>query len=371
MSRLRKAGGADYQGRLNAVGSYLLDEINEGKTNFKGYREIDEVFPEQVTTDNADVVINNLGARSPIIINDDGVAVGGDLLTDKKGRINLDQIPFDERQLAHTAPDSVNTDLYKRMQAMLFPEMMTEVPNELRRAHDIGAAMQANDPKAYQRAGSPIVVDDDAAAYITSMLTKGKNNTPLASSSFVNAGGLGTESRSQILMHDTGERFVDADKATQKSYKEQRAKDFVKQWLSQGGASIGNPSAVIVAPGKNSHMDHVQALSSSIDTIGDKGWGYSDAPSNYSYLDAEANVHSKLNYTLQGQHLMMRLADQMRKAGQPFPARLSQSELGDPNRRRLTDEEGAIRLATDKATNTVDAGERLLDIIQYLNKYGN
>ena len=368
MSRLRKAGSADYQGRLNAVGSYLLDEINEGKTNFKGYREIDEVFPEHITTDNADVVINNLGARSPIIINDDGVAVGGNLITDNKGRINLDQIPFDERQLSHTAPDAVNTDLDKRMRAMLFPEQMTIIPAELKRTHDIGSAMMANDPKAYQKAGSPIKVDDDAAAYIANRLVKGKNNTPLASSSFAGAGGLGSESRSQILMHDTGEKFVDADKATQKAYKKQRTNDFVKQWLAQGGASIGNPSTVIVPPGKHSHMDHVQALSSSIDTIGDKGWGYSDAPSNYSYLDAEANVHSKLNYTLQGQHLMMRLADEMRRAGQPFPARLSQSELGDPNRRRLTDEEGAIRLATDKATSVQDAGERLLDIIQYLNK---
>ena len=65
----------------------------------------------------------------------------------------------------------------------------------------------------------------------------------------------------------------------------------------------------------------------------------------------------------------MLMADQMRKKGQAFPARLSQAQLGDPNRKRLTDEGGAIRLATDKATNARDAGENLLDIIQYLNKY--
>ena len=116
-------------------------------------------------------------------------------------------------------------------------------------------------------------------------------------------------------------------------------------------------------------MDHVRALSSSKDTVGDDGWGYSDAPSNFSWLDAEANVHSKLNYSLQGQHLMMRLANEMRQKGQQFPARLSQSQLGDPNRKRLSDEEGAIRLMSDKASDTTEAGENLLSIIQYLNRY--
>ena len=53
-----------------------------------------------------------------------------------------------------------------------------------------------------------------------------------------------------------------------------------------------------------------------------------------------------------------------------FPARLSQSQLGDPNRKRLTDEEGTIRLATDKARNVTEAGENLLQVIQMFNKYG-
>ena len=102
-----------------------------------------------------------------------------------------------------------------------------------------------------------------------------------------------------------------------------------------------------------------------------RSWGYSDDPKNWSYLDKEANVHSKLNYTLQGQYMMMKLADEMRKKGHPFPARLSRSELGDPNRKRLTDEEGAIRLVTDKATDSTAAGEDLLTLIQLFNKYGN
>ena len=67
--------------------------------------------------------------------------------------------------------------------------------------------------------------------------------------------------------------------------------------------------------------------------------------------------------------MMMKMADEMRKKGQPFPARLSQSQLGDPNRKRLTDDEGAIRLVTDKARNVNEGGENLLELIQLLNKY--
>lgn len=362
----------DTRGRKAAVGGALLDAVNAEagtKTNFGGYREMDEVFDSKVSRYNADEVVGALGARTPVSFNGSEV-VGGDLITDKKGRINLDTIPSDATQLSRTAPDAVNTDVDKRLGAMLYPERMTDVPPELKRAHAIGKAMMAGDPAAYKKAGMPIEVDRDAAEYITEKMVKGKNNTPLRSTGFVGAGGLGSESRGQILIPGTDVRYNDADKETQKAYKNKRAVDFMQQWLGQGGASIGNPSSVIVPPGKKSHMDHVQSLSSSIDTIGEKGWGYSDDPTNFSYLDEEANVHSKLNYGIQGQHLMMRIADDMRRQGLPFPARLSQSELGDPNRRRLTDEEGAIRLATDKLTmdQVTPAGEKLLDIIQYLNR---
>lgn len=360
----------DTRGRKAAVGGALLDAVNAEtgtKTNFGGYREMDEVFDNKVSMYNADEVVAALGARTPVSFSN-GEVIGGDLITDKKGRINLDTIPSDARQLSHTAPDAVNTDADKRLGAMLYPERMTDVPSDMKRAHDIGSAMMANDPVAYKEAGMPIEVNRDAAEHITGRMVKGKNNQPLRSTGFVNAGGLGTDSRGQILIPGTNVRFNDADKATQKAYKDKRAVDFMQQWLAQGGASIGNPSTAIVPPGKRSHMDHVQSLSSSVDTVGDKGWGYSDDPTNFSYLDEEANVHSKLNYDIQGQHLMMRLADEMRREGTPFPARLSQSELGDPNRRRLTDEEGAIRLATDKQTDTRKAGEKVLEIIQYLNK---
>lgn len=373
MSRQRMAGGADYQGRLNAAGSYLLDQLKGTGNKYQGYREIDEVFPDEVNIGNAEQVLLSLAPSNKVDIDDSGNITGGDAILDNKGRVNLDKIPFSSDELSRTAPDAVNTDIDPLMGALLNPDKVDTSGNPaLQRAVKIGMAMRANDPAAYRAAGMPVEVDDAAAKYIADRLSKGKNDLPLRSTGFVKAGGLGTESRDQILIPDTNIKFNDASKNVQKEYLDQRNINFVKQWLAQGGASIANPRATIVPPGKDSHMDHIRSLSSSDDTKGmGEGWGYSDAPDNYSYADAEYNVHSKLNYDIQGAHLMMKLADDMRRAGQPFPARLSQSELGDPNRKRLTDEEGAIRLATDKATSAAAAGERLVDIIQYLSKYGN
>ena len=366
------AGDADYKGRLNAVGSALLDEINEGKTNFKGYRNIEEVFPEQVNINNADSVLLALAPRTEVKFDKSGNVTGGDAITDNQGRVNIDNIPADINRLSHTAPDAVNSDEDRLMQGFLNPDDVdTAGDPALARAVAIGQAMRSNDVAAYRKAGSPIEVDDDAAEYLASKFTKGKGNKPLRSSSFVKVGGLGSESRSHILVPGTNDKFTDLDKAQQGQYMDDRNTALMKQWLMQGGGSIGNPRMAIVPPGMNSHMDHVQALSSAIDSVGmQKGWGYSDDPSNFSWLDAESNVHSKLNYTLQGQYLMMKMADEMRRKGQAFPARLSQSQLGDPNRKRLTDEEGAIRLVTDKAANSTEAGENLLQVIQFLNKYG-
>ena len=370
MSRRRMAGDADYQGRLNAVASQLLDDINEGKTNFKGYREIDEVFPEQINIDNAKDVLLSLAPRTDVKIDNSGNVTGGDAITDNKGRVNIDNVPFDPKRLSHTAPDSINTDQDRLMSGMMNPDGVDVAGDPaLARAVSIGKAMRSNDVNAYQKAGSPIEVTDDAASYLAGMFTKGKGNKPLRSSSFVKVGGLGSESRQQILVPGTEDRFLDLDKQGQGAYLDERNNALMKQWLMQGGGSIGNPSMTIVPPGANSHMDHVRALSSAKDTLGDQGWGYSDAVDNFSWLDAEANVHAKLNYSLQGQYAMMKAANEMRQKGQAFPARLSQSQLGDPNRKRLTDEEGAIRLVTDKATNTTEAGENLLNVIQFFNKY--
>ena len=368
MSPRRKAGNADYKGRLNAVGSALLNEI-KGTDRYTKYREMDEVFPDQITLDNADEVLMALAPRTKVTFNSDGSVSGGDAILDNKGRVNLDQIPRNLEELSHTAPDAVNSTLDPRMQAFLYPDEVNSP--SLYRAAELGKAMRAGDVDRYREVGMPIQVDDDAIViYIADRLVQGKNNTPLRSGSFVSSGGLGSPGRAQILIPGTDKVYIEQDKATQGAYKDARRNALVGQFLRQGGASIGNPSTAIVPPGKDSHMDHVRALSRSIDTLGpDNSSYYSDDYSNMSYLDREANVHSKLNYGLQGMFGMMRQADKMRMKGQPFPRRLSQSELGDSNRRRLSDEEGAIRLVTDKARNTTEAGENLLDIIQFFNKY--
>lgn len=362
---------ADYIGFLNAVGSQLLDDI-KGTDRYSKSRFVDEVFPENLTLDmsNADQTLLALAPRTKVTINNDGTIIGGDAILDNQGRVNLDKIPSNNAELYNTAPDAVDSDSSEQMRALLYPEQVEESP-ALKRARDIGMAMQRNDVDAYQRAGTPVQVTDEAAEYLASKFIKGGGTAkPLRSSSFATVGGLGDkEKRPQILDPMTERRYLDLSKEEKKAYKNKRVVDLMKQWLAQGGASIANPSTVIVPPGVNSHMDHVRALSSSKDTIGESGWGYSDAPSNFSWLDAEANVHSKLNYSLQGQHLMMRLADEMRRKGQAFPARLSQEQLNDRDRERLSDERGAIRLISDKASDITEAGENLLSMIQYLNRY--
>ena len=365
MPRLRMAGSADYKGRLNAVASQLLDDI-KGTDRYSKSRFIDEVFPESVTLDNAEETLLALAPRTKVTIGNDGAVTGGEALLDAKGRVNMDNIPTNVAELSHTAPDAVNTDTDAAMGVLLNPDSLPmSASPKMQRAAAIGSAMQANDAVAYKQAGMPISVTDEAAHYIAEKLVRGKNNTPLRSNGFVKSGGVGTESRGQILIPGTETRFNDADKKVQGEYLDARRDALVGQWLRQGGASIANPSTVLVPPGSLSHMDHVQSLSSSVDTLGPgQGWGYSDSPANFSYLDAEANVHSKLNYDIGSQHQLMKLADILRKDGRAFPERLSQSQLGDPNRKRLTGEEAMVRLATDKASNTTEGGENLLNALQ-------
>ena len=68
MSRQRMAGGADYQGRLNAAGSYLLDDILGTGNKYQNYREIDEVFPDEVNIGNAEQVLLSLAPSTKINI---------------------------------------------------------------------------------------------------------------------------------------------------------------------------------------------------------------------------------------------------------------------------------------------------------------
>ena len=84
---------------------------------------------------------------------------------------------------------------------------------------------------------------------------------------------------------------------------------------------MGTAQSQIFPPGTPSHMDHIQSLSSSIDVKGPEGWGYSDDPTNFSYLDQDYNVNTKLNYDLQTTHQLGRLADTLRRQrgyGQQF-----------------------------------------------------
>ena len=87
----RMAGNADYKGKLNAVGSAVLDDIL-GTNRYSSYREMDEVFPGQVTLENADEVLMALAPRSKVTINSDGSVTGGEAQLDTKGRVNLDRI---------------------------------------------------------------------------------------------------------------------------------------------------------------------------------------------------------------------------------------------------------------------------------------
>jgi hypothetical protein len=106
-------------------------------------------------------------------------------------------------------------------------------------------------------------------------------------------------------------------------------------------------------------MDHIQSLSSSIDAKGPAGWGYSDDPTNFSYLDADYNVNTKLNYDLQTVHQLGRLADTMRQDGYGarLPKNLTDKELGDPDRKRLSQNEAIGELVMKTIPPTADTRE--------------
>ncbi len=364
---------ADRRGRVNAAGAELLDIIQglEGiKQNNAGYRVIDEVFgSDSVDMNNVDEVLGALAPRTQVFDSNLNV-IGGDQIRDDKGRINLDQIRHDDSKLSKTIPDEVNSDKDPYMKYYLYPEKYKseEVPAQFKRAHNMGKAMQANDTEAYRRAGMPISVTDEAGSYIAKHLTKGKNAQPIRSTGFVVSGGLGSPTRSQILIPGTDKIYSEQGKDVQTEYKNVRNDELVTQLARQGFASIGNPSEMIIPPGEAMHMDHVRSLSSSIDTLGEGGWGYSDAIENRSYLDRDANVHSKLNYGIGAQHMMMREADDMRKKGEEFPARLSRQQLSDKDRVRLSDDAGIVKLITSKQTDPNVAGKRLLEYLQYANR---
>ena len=149
-----------------------------------------------------------------------------------------------------------------------------------------------------------------------------------------------------VLIPGTDTVFSSLDKGDKAAYLGERGDVFLNQWLQQKGGSMGTAQTQIFPPGRPSHMDHIQSLSSSIDVAGDKGWGYSDDPSNFSYLDQDYNVNTKLNYDLQTVHQLSRLADTMKRDGYGanIPPNLTDKQLGDPNRQRLTQQEAVKEL---------------------------
>ena len=158
-----------------------------------------------------------------------------------------------------------------------------------------------------------------------------------------------------VLIPETDKIFSQLSKEEKAAYLKERGDAFLNQWLSQKGGSMGTAQSQIFPPGRPSHMDHIQSLSSSKDVKGPEGWGYSDDPTNFSYLDQDYNVNTKLNYDLQTVHQLGRLADTLRQRGYggSIPPNLTDKELSDPNRKRLSQNEaiGELIMKTIPATS--------------------
>ena len=176
------------------------------------------------------------------------------------GRVNLDKIPRNLDELSKVVPDEVNSSLDPKMRAFIYPDNVNS-PELSSCSRDGYKPCVLTMTARYREVGMPIQVDDEAAAYIADRLSQGKkSDTPIRSGSFVSSGGLGTEKRGQILIPGTNKVYNDQDNATKAAYKDVRRNNLVKQWLSQRGASIGNPSTAIVPPGMDSHMQSNSAV---------------------------------------------------------------------------------------------------------------
>ena len=222
----------------------------------------------------------------------------------------------------------------------------------------MGLAHRYNDYDAYRAINNRMEVTPEALDRFASVVTKGKAEAPIASG--MSGGGAINGTRGDmVLIPGTDRVFSSLGKDEKAAYLKERGDVFLDQWLQQKGRSMGTAQTQIFPPGTPSHMDHIQSLSSSIDAVGpEKGWGYSDAPSNFSYLDQDYNVNTKLNYDLQATHQLGRMADTMRQAGygDQLPPNLTQKQLGDPNRQRLTQQEAVkdLIVRTVRPNNTED-----------------
>ena len=351
MSRinLAKQLGGD---RLEAAADALLNDLL-GSKRYGGTREADYVFPnDELNLGNVDEAITRLGARTPanLTYGKDGKIIridGGEVIRNAKGGINIDKVPSPRgRDYVKYSPSVVDSTEDLLVEAQLYPERFADATGPLAEARDMGLAHRYNDYEKYRAINNRMEITPEALDRFASVVTKGKAEAPIASG--MSGGGAIKGSRGDtVLIPDTDRVFSSLNENEKAAYLKGRGDVFLNQWLQQKGRSMGTAQTQIFPPGNPSHMDHIQSLSSSIDTVGpEKGWGYSDDPTNFSYLDQDYNVNTKLNYDLQTVHQLGRLADTMRQDGygEQLPPNLTSKQLGDPNRQRLTQEEAVKEL---------------------------
>ena len=349
MSRLRKILGGD---KLEGAADALLNDLT-GSSRYGRTREADYVFPtDELNIGNVDETITRLGARTQanLTYGKDGKIIridGGEVIRNKKGGINIDKVPSPQGEdYVKYSPSVVDSTKDQLVEAQLYPERFEGATGRLGEARDMGLAHRYNDYDAYRAINNRMQVTPEALDRFGSVVTKGKAEAPIARG--MSGGGAINGSRGDtVLIPETDRVFSSLDKDEKAAYLGERGDVFLNQWLQQKGRSMGTAQTQIFPPGTPSHMDHIQALSSSIDSVGpEKGWGYSDDPTNFSYLDQDYNVNTKLNYDLQATHQLGRMADTMRQAGygEQLPPNLTQKELGNKNRQRLTQEEAVKEL---------------------------
>ena len=351
MSRIslaRQLGGD----KLEAAADALLNDLT-GSKRYGKTREADYVFPsDQLNINNVDESITRLGARTPanLTYGKDGKIIridGGEVIRNKKGGINIDKVPSPKGDdYVKYSPSVVDSTKNQLVEAQLYPERFEGATGPLGEARDMGLAHRYNDYDAYRAINNRMEITPEALERFGSVVTKGKAEAPIARG--MSGGGAINGSRGDtVLIPETDRVFSSLGKDEKAAYLEERGNVFLNQWLQQKGRSMGTAQTQIFPPGTPSHMDHIQALSSSIDTVGpEKGWGYSDDPTNFSYLDQDYNVNTKLNYDLQATHQLGRMADTMRQAGygDQLPPNLTQEQLGSKTRQRLTQDEAVKEL---------------------------
>ena len=361
MGKLARVLGGD---RLEGAADALLNDLT-GSKRYGKTREADYVFPsDQLNINNVDESITRLGARTPanLTYGKDGKIIridGGEVIRNKKGGINIDKVPSPKGDdYVKYSPSVVDSTKNQLVEAQLYPERFEGATGPLGEARDMGLAHRYNDYDAYRAINNRMEITPEALERFGSVVTKGKAEAPIASG--LSGGGAINGSRGDIvLIPETDRVFSSLGKDEKAAYLEERGEVFLNQWLQQKGRSMGTAQTQIFPPGTPSHMDHIQALSSSIDTVGpEKGWGYSDDPTNFSYLDQDYNVNTKLNYDLQTTHQLGRIADTMRQAGygDQLPPNLTSKQLGSKTRQRLTQDEAVKELIikTIRPNNTED-----------------